>query len=269
MHVDDAAAFIVDFLQSPRRGDGYSTFGYDVWLPKVIVAYIIEVEHSTEHLQNLYGGRRQTELSPLFFDAAWGLCRRGIFRPGIKDARGPGAADGASAEGYSLTAVGRSWIEQGASAVFIADPDRLSQMFDKLSSQFGTGFLQRATEAVRCHTFGAYLGCCAMCGAAAESILLAVAIAKSGDARTTLKAYQAASGRRRVVENVVRQARPGIADPFKSATGLLSYWRDAAAHGLASTISEVGAHEALSRLLRFAQFANDNWDELTHPLSEA
>jgi hypothetical protein len=91
-------------------------------------------------------------------------------------------------------------------------------------------------------------------------------IAKSGDARTTLKAYQAASGRRRVVEKVVRQARPGIADPFKSATGLLSYWRDAAAHGLASTISEAEAHEALSRLLRFAQFANDNWDELTHPL---
>jgi hypothetical protein len=105
-----------------------------------------------------------------------------------------------------------------------------------------------------------------MCGAAAESILLAVAIAKSGDAKATLSAYQAASGRRRVVENVVRQTRPGIVDPFRSATGLLSFWRDAAAHGLASTISEIEAHEALSRLLRFAQFATDNWDELTRRL---
>jgi hypothetical protein len=239
MQADDATAFIVDVLRNPRRGDDYPTHGYDVRLPNVIVAYIIEVEKSTEPLQSLHRGRRVDELSPLFYDAAWGLCRLGVFRPGIKDARGPGAAPGAGAEGYCLTAVGRSWLEEGASAVFLADPDRLSQMFDKLSPQFGNGFLQRATEAVRCHRFGAYLGCCAMSGAAAESILLAVAIAKSGDARTTLTTYQAASGRRRVVESVVRQARPGIADPFKSATGLLSYWRDAAAHGLASTISEI------------------------------
>jgi hypothetical protein len=266
MYVDDAAAFIVDCLQNPRPSDGYSTFGYDIWLPNVIVAYIIEVENSTERPQSLHRGRRADELSPFFYDAAWGLCRLGVFRPGIKDSRGPGAADGAGADGYSLTTAGWSWLEQGASAVFLADPDRLSQMFDKLSPRFGTGFLQRATEAVRCHRFGAYLGCCAMCGAAAESILLAVAIAKSGDAKTTLATYQAASGRRRVVENVVRQARPGIADPFKSATGLLSYWRDAAAHGLASTISEIEAHEAVSRLLRFAQFATENWGELTGPI---
>jgi hypothetical protein len=138
MHVDDASAFIVDFLQTPRRGDGYPTYGYDIWLPNVIATYIIEVEHSTEHLQDLRHSRRATELSPLFYDAAWSLCRLGVFRPGIKDARGPGAADGASADGYSLSAVGRSWVEQGASAVFLADPDRLSQMFDKLAPQFGT-----------------------------------------------------------------------------------------------------------------------------------
>jgi hypothetical protein len=265
MHVDDAAAFIVDSLQNPRRVDGYPTYGYDVWLPNVIVTYIVEVEKSTEPRQSLHRGRRVDELSPFFYDAAWGLCRLGVLRPGIKDARGPGAPDGAGAEGYCLTAVGHSWLERGASAVFLADPDRLSQMFDKLSYRFGPGFLQRATEAVRCHRFGSYLGCCAMCGAAAESILLAVAIAKSGEARTTLATYQSASGRRRVVENVVRQVRPGIADPFKSATGLLSYWRDAAAHGLASTISEIEAHEALSRLLRFSQFTTENWEELTRP----
>jgi hypothetical protein len=54
-----------------------------------------------------------------------------------------------------------------------------------------------------------------------------------------------------------------LAGPFRSATGLLSYWRDDAAHGIASDISEIEAHEALSRLLRFSQLANDNWEELT------
>jgi hypothetical protein len=102
-----------------------------------------------------------------------------------------------------------------------------------------------------------------MCGAAAESILLAVAIAKSGDEAATLATYRTANGRRKVVESVVGQVRQAIADPFRSATGLLSYWRDEAADGLASTISEIEAHEALARLLRFAQFATDNWGELT------
>jgi hypothetical protein len=102
-----------------------------------------------------------------------------------------------------------------------------------------------------------------MCGAAAESILLAVAVAKSGNEAATLASYRTTNGRRRVSDGIVGQARQAIAEQFRSATGLLSYWRDEAAHGLASTISEIEAHEALARLLRFAQFATDNWDELT------
>jgi hypothetical protein len=103
-----------------------------------------------------------------------------------------------------------------------------------------------------------------MSGAAAESILLAVAIAKAeGNEEEILALYRTAQGRRRVIERVVGNVRAAIADPFRSALGLLSYWRDDAAHGTASTISEIEAHEALSRLLRFAQFANDNWNELT------
>lgn len=157
----------------------------------------------------------------------------GVLRPGIKDTISGGPANGASADGYCLTAVGRSWIEQGASDVFLADPDRLGQMFDKLSPRFDRAFSQRATEAVRCHCFGAYLGCCAMCGAASESILLAVATAKSGNEGTTLDIYKSSNGRRKAVDQIVAQARQAISEPFRSATGLLSYWRDEAAHGLA------------------------------------
>jgi hypothetical protein len=138
-------------------------------------------------------------------------------------------------------------------------------MFNKLSERLGSRFLQRASEAVQCHTFGAYIGCCAMCGAAAESILLAVAIEKTGDEDVTLTKYRAAGGRQKVVDIVVGQAKQAIAHPFRSATALLSYWRDEAAHGQASTISEIEAHEALARLLSFAQFVNTNWAELTRP----
>jgi hypothetical protein len=102
-----------------------------------------------------------------------------------------------------------------------------------------------------------------MCGAAAEAILLAVAVAKSQDEKAVMASYRTANGRRKVIDVIVGQARQPIADPFRSATGLLIYWRDDAAQGLASTVSEIEAHEALARLLRFAQFVTDNWDELT------
>jgi hypothetical protein len=261
MHIDDAAAFLVDFLRMPRPDHGFSTYGYEIYLPRVVVvAYLQEIERTPEHLLN-YNSSRGADLSPFFLEAAWDLCRRGILRPGIR--KFGAQADGGS--GYCVTTLGQRWIDEGAPAVFVAQPDRLSQLFDKLSQRLGPGFLQRASEAGRCHSFGAYIGCCAMCGAAAESILLAVAIAKSGDEGATLTTYRAAGGRRKVVERVVGQARQPIADPFRRAAELLSFWRDEAAHGLASTISEIEAHEALARLVRFAQFATDNWGELIRP----
>jgi hypothetical protein len=118
-------------------------------------------------------------------------------------------------------------------------------------------------EAALCHSFGANLAACAMCGAAAESIVLAIAIAKTGDEGAALKTYLAHQGRKRTIDSIIHGARAGIADAFKAATDLLSYWRDEAAHGTASEISEIEAHTALARLVRFAQFACDNWTALT------
>jgi hypothetical protein len=265
MHIDDATAFIIDYLRRPRDTHGYASYGYEFYLPNMIVAYLLEVERSAELITNLYNGQRARDLSPIFYEAAWNLCRRGVLRPGIRRLGEQATSEGASGDGYCLTITGRRWIDQGEPALLVVEPGRLGELFEKLSERLGPGFLQRANEAVVCHTFGVYLGCCAMSGAAAESILLSIAIAKSGDEAATLMTYRAANGRRSIVEKVVGHARRGIADPFRSATGLLSYWRDDAAHGLKSTISEIEAHEALARLLRFAQFATDNWDELTTP----
>lgn len=260
MHVEDAVDFIVDFLRAPRRQDMYQTFGYEIKLEIVILSYLKEIEHFPEYTQRAGDELRGRELAPIFFEAAWELCRRGILRPSVQTLGGQGSADGT---GYSLTASGRHWIADRTDQVLLVGPDRISELFAKFVERLGSAFLQRATEAARCHAFGLYVACCAMCGAAAESILLAVAIAKSGNETATLATYRTASGRRRVIDNIVGQAKHSIAEPFRSATGLLAYWRDAAAHGLASTISEIEAHEALARLIRFAQFANDNWDELT------
>jgi hypothetical protein len=43
----------------------------------------------------------------------------------------------------------------------------------------------------------------------------------------------------------------------------LKYWRDDAAHGADTTISETEAFSSLLFLLRFAQFAYEGWENLT------
>jgi hypothetical protein len=260
MEVEDAAAFIVDFIKNPRPADGYPTYGYEIYLSNVIAAYLIEVEKSTEHHTSLRGSGRAREISPTFYDAAWALCRRGVLRPGVM--RLGGQSDDGSGNGYSVTALGRAWIGQGLPDLVLFDPTRLGQLFGALSAHLGRGFLQRANEAARCHSLGVYLASCAMCGAAAESIVLSVAIAKSGDEAAIMAKYRAANGRRKVIEGVIGTVRQALAEPFRSATALLAYWRDEAAHGVVSNISAIEAHEAIGRLLRFAQFAHDNWTEL-------
>jgi hypothetical protein len=102
-----------------------------------------------------------------------------------------------------------------------------------------------------------------MAGAAAESILLAVAIAKTADEQKVLAEYQSSKGRSRVVTRVIGNVSAEIGQRFKDALGILSFWRDDAGHGVATTMGEIEAHEAISRLLRLAQFASDQWDALT------
>jgi hypothetical protein len=261
MHVEDAASFIVDCIAMPRPSDGYATYGFEIYLPNVIATYLKEVERPSGHESTWRNGPRAQELSPLFYEAAWDLCLHGILRPGVR-ALG-GQSDGGGGNGYSVTRLGRAWIADGAPTPILIDPSRLSKLFGVLSERLGPGFLQRALEAAQCHAFGCYLASCAMCGAAAESILLAVATAKSADEEATLKTYRAASGRQRVVEQIVGGLPQPIAAPFRSAMGLLAYWRDEAAHGIASEISEIEAHEAIARLIRFGQFTSDKWAELT------
>src|SRR5262245_4118633 len=89
------------------------------------------------------------------------------------------------------------------------------------------------------------------------------AVAKTGNEAKVLTEYRTASGRRKVINLITGTLQAGLADRFSSSLGILSYWRDDAGHGIASTIGEIEAHEALARLLRLAQLVTDNWTELT------
>jgi hypothetical protein len=203
------------------------------------------------------------EMMPILYAAAWDLCRRGILRPGVRTFNAQATADGASGNGYSITPFGEQWLTESDRDDFVpTEPERFAQMLAPYRERYGLAFQERTQEAIRCYGAHAYLACCTMCGAAAEAILLATAIAKA-DEVTVLSQYNAFGGRRRVENLILGQARQELREEYVGYMTLLKYWRDQAAHGKVSGIKDNEAYTSLALLLRFAIFVNENWVELT------
>jgi hypothetical protein len=260
--VEDAIQVIVRFMKSGPQG-GYSSYGYGVYLPNVMRNYLKESGIPEPHTQAVMESQSDS-LWPVFYAAGWELCRRGILRPGIKNYRGQATADGASGNGYSVTPFGEKWLREADGGDYApVEPGRFAKMLADNGQRFGPGFAERAQEAVRAYNTHAFLAACAMCGAAAESIILALAVGKTGDEKKVLDQYVSGGGRGRV-EKIILGGQPELVqDEFHRYITLLKYWRDSAAHGRAVAITETEAYSSLSLLLRFAIFASDRWDQLT------
>jgi len=276
IHFEDAINFLITKLtELPEPGPGQAQArqqraqGADIWIELASAEYW---GWRGKPVANLSQDEQEPLIAP-FYDAAWALCRRGILRPGAAVAAGQTgqqiglrfAAAPFYGDGYSLTAWGRAWVKRIASdrPALPPEPDRITAVLHRFSHLFGPGYAQRAAEAVSDWWTGNYLSACTMAGAAAESILLATAIGKVRDASKVLAQYKAGGGRGRVIKSVTGTVTPELGIRFNDALGILSYWRDDASHGVASNIGELEAHEALSRLLRLAQFTSDNWSTLT------
>ena len=252
---EDAFSFIVQCL---REGN-YSSYGYDLYLPIVMRKYLISVFEVNDRETDRY----LEKISPSFYAAAWELCRKGILRPGIA-AKGLQSTDNGSAgNGYSVLPFGQEWLQKAEQYDYVPlEPGRIARILDSFGPKFGPGFRERAQEAIRCYRTPAYLACCVMCGAAAESIILSLAIAKTKDEDRILKDIEAKGGRTRIENLIIGQKSPNIQNEFRSYSSLLKYWRDIAGHGKKSNITDKEAFTAQDRLLRLALFANERWDDL-------
>jgi hypothetical protein len=263
MRFDEAFEILVAYCAQvapslPRNTHARSsTYGNDIWITTIV----------REH----YWAKTRTDPNSLtpenfvpFYDAAWELWRIGVLRPGPYAPMGMGSIGGSvySGDGYSVTEFGHAWLADPERQA-AGDPSRMAEIFSSLEKRYGSGFAQRATEGIRCHRAGNYLAACVMAGAAAESILLAVAIAKVGDEVRVLKDYASAGGRGRVTKMVVSGKSGSVERTFEAALHVLHFWRDDAAHGVATPISEVEAYASLTQLLRLAQFCSDRWADLT------
>jgi hypothetical protein len=276
VHPQEAFDFLIEKLAkipAPGPGRGSSrhkdTYGSDIWIMQAAT------EYWNLHGQTLAAfqyDEREKLVAP-FYDATWVLCTRGILRPAAAFPAGENGANRIGQEfpsspfygdGYSLTAWGRQWIKASVSErpVLPSDPDRITEMLHQFRPRFGDGYAQRAAEAVADWRMGNYLSSCVMAGAAAESVLLAAAVSKTKDETRVLAEYRTGNGRSRIVKRVVAGTTPAVHERFTNALGILSYWRDDAGHGTATSVGEIEAYEALSRLLRLAQFTWDNWSVL-------
>jgi hypothetical protein len=258
---EDAFSFLARFLRNPINHFG-SSYGYDIYLTQVFHGYFVEMAGVTpsDSISNQF-----SKIAPQFLAAAWEMCRRGILRPGVVNYNRQSTDEGHAGFGFSITPAGHRWLKEAGDRYDYVpiEPGRFSSLLAAYESRFGSGYLERSQEAIRCYGAHSYLACCAMCGAAAESIFLAVAIAKAGDSAKIEKMYLGSGGRGRVEKFLVGSLTPAVADEFKGYVSLLKYWRDSAAHGMKIGIRDAEAYTALAILLRFAQFTNDRWAELS------
>jgi hypothetical protein len=252
----DATELLIQWLRNPNYGS-YGRYGYGVYLPALVQTYV-----QNQDITGVDVEQKMAEMMPMLYAAAWELCRRGILRPGIEAYNAQATADGASGNGYSITPFGKTWLSEAENDDFVpTEPERFAEMLAHHQQRFGIAFQERGQEAIRCYGAHAYLACCTMCGAAAESILLATAVAKADQAAVIAK-YNASGGRRRVEKLVLGQVRAEIREECQGYLTLLKYWRDQAAHGQSSGISDNEAYTSLALLLRLAIFVEDNWEHL-------
>jgi hypothetical protein len=251
MELDEAIAVTIDVL---LRGAA-SYYGYDLYPPHVARTYL-EWQRTIPHHEREPILRK---IAPTFMDAAWELCRRGLVRPGVKNIGEQAVAE----TGYSVTEAGRAALDAMDPAdLVVLQPGSLARTLAGFEHRFGDGFAQRSAEAIRCRNAEAWLGCCSMAGAAAESILLALAIAKTDDEALVVSTYGQSGGRRKVLNLIVGQLDQHRRVTLTTFTNIISLWRDEAAHGRATPLDTANADEALRQLLHMSQWVNREWGKL-------
>lgn len=245
---------LTSWLKNPQYGR-HTKYGYEIYLPSLAFIHLTQNHQISDQTSQVSIFKKH---SGKFYSSAWELCRRGILRPGLTSYQEQSTDDGASGNGYSITDYGRTWLQETNHEDFIpTEPETFGKMIARYNI-FGPGFHQRSQEAIRCYGAHAYLACCAMSGAASESIVLNLAIQKNGDEEKILKLYTNRDGRKKIEQLLMTGQSQFINDNILTFCSLLKYCRDEAAHGSNSSINEEVAFHSLAVLLRMARFCSEH-----------
>jgi len=249
--VEEAIGHVIQALKQQSA----SQFGYDYYPPHVATQVAFkDVGHQSADVDRL-----TAEYYPHFQEAGWLLCMRGVLLPGVHTYQAQSVSDG----GYSLTVAGAEQLDNlDETTGLIYRSGSLQNTFREFADLFGDAFQQRALEAIACRDAGVWLASCVMSGAAAEAVLLAIAIAKTKNEDEVLTIYRRAKGRRDVLNVIIGQAQKHRKDTLKAFTGIIAAWRDEAGHGAATKITTANADEALRQLLHMCQWTRREWEAL-------
>lgn len=201
-----------------------------------------------------------------FILASWELVRRGYLSPGMIPREGALRFPG---DEFRITPLGAEWIEAGQDTAPL--PTELARFARHLLAHahgLRPSYAARAAEAVRAYAAGLHLSCCVMCGAAAESILLSLAIARVGDEERVLADYQKSGGTAKLLKALGLHSQPAPEQrQLESFYDLIRYWRDEAAHAGDRPVADEEAFGALALLLRLARYADTKRAQLTQSVA--
>jgi hypothetical protein len=251
-----------------RHNPDNHSHGHSLYIPALINDLLVK---RGQELRNPNVGFSQTSYDygsinrTPYYAAAWSLCRRGILCPAPADMGNQLAYAQTPGAGFWVTEYGTQWLSTQGANVTPIEGGAFGKILAKHDARFGVGYSSRSQEALRCYGARTYLACCVMCGAAAESITLALAIAKKGDEEEVLALYNKNAGRSQIEKLLVTGQNSYVKDQIPGYLELLKYWRDSAAHGTVSTVGEEHAFLMMMLLMRFALFADERWGELTAP----
>ena len=212
---EDAYTFVAKIIHEHLKLNRLSEVdtmrcGADIYLPDIIKLYSPPAPTtSNPRATASLIGKTAEVVYRAFYDAAWQMCLQGLLRPSAAYTENNNRSPG---DGYSLTERGFLWFKEDDTTSHVISPNRISRLLNAHSSKFGEGYTERSQQAILSHNGRAWLACCVMCGAAAESILLSLAIAKEKDEAAVVKKYKAQSGRS-VIERIIFD---GKKDSFKS-----------------------------------------------------
>jgi hypothetical protein len=255
---EDAYSHLINYLKLGHN-DPLNNRECDVYIPNLVLDFLKkrgEVPRNTYPLDS----PRVKELTPYFADAAWCLSRMGILRPGAKFSSINNPKD---QMGYTLTGQGLKWVQANTSEFLYKSPSHFSEILDKFSNLYGDGFKSRSQEACSAYSVGLYFSACAMSGAAAESIMLKVAILKQDKSEDEiLQSYESRNGVKWILDYVTGKARKEIRERLGIFSQLIKYRRDSSSHGKALEINEFDAYDSVSRLIWLSIFIKDNLKEV-------
>jgi hypothetical protein len=261
---EDALAEIISWMRTQMgRPDrmGIQRGATEVNISAVISAYMDQLRASSGERHVGWNRTDLTQNSAPFYSAVWDLCRRGILRPSLHHPERHGEWIGTR---FEATEAGLEWLKNSTEYEALpSEHGRFALLLQRHAPRLGDGYLRRSLEALACYRAQTYLACCAMTGAAAESITLALAIAKEGNEAAVLREYRSNTGLTKIERLLMAQQNRHVQEGLPQFLRLLKYWRDESAHATATQVDEEEAFLALITLLRFAQFADNRWPELT------